>query len=614
MSDRPAGTRHGGFSRPVEKPKDSRKALRRFFGLLRPQRRTLLGIFGLTLATTLFSIIGPKVLGTATDLIVHGMAHGEIDFAALTELLAILGVLYLASAGTGWLQQVLMAAVSQKVVTDLRTQVHSKLGRLPLPYYNNHSHGDVLSRVTNDVDLVATTLQQSVVQIVTSTLAVVGTLVMMLSISPLLTLVGLIVLPLVVVVVAAITKRSRKNFVDQQRTLGDLTGHVEETLSGHVEILAFGREDAVETQFAQRNESLYNAGRKAQFLSGLMMPVMSLVNNFGYIVVCIVGGFMAAAKTISVGDIQAFLMYLRQFGMPLAQTAGAANVFQSTLAASERVFELLDEAEELPDPKPAVGLPAPPAGALAIENLHFRYLPEKPLIEGFHLSVKPGQLIAIVGATGAGKTTLVHLLLRFYEIDAGTIRLDGVDIRTCTRSDLRSRFGMVLQDPWIFHGTIEENLAFGNPRASLSDIEKAAEAAHADHFIRTLPNGYQTELDSDAATLSSGQIQLLTIARALLANPAVLILDEATSWVDTRTERALQKAMKTLMHGRTSFVIAHRLSTIRDADIILVMDQGRVVEQGRHSELLAQKGVYAALNAAGEWTADSTALEQRAAP
>jgi ATP-binding cassette subfamily B protein len=584
-----------GMGRKVEKPKDAKTATRRLLGLLAPHRNALLLIFALALAGSLFGVLGPKILGDATTLIVNGMGQGAVDFGALGRLLLFLLGLYVLSSVFGWLQQYLMAVVSQKVVTGLRTRVHGKLGRLPLKFYDKHSHGDVLSRVTNDVDTVASTLQQSLTQVVTSAISLVGTLAMMVWISGLLTLVALVVMPLVLVVVGAVTKRSRKHFADQQKHLGELSGHVEEMVSGHAEVQAFGREEASVAAFDEINARLYNAGWRAQFLSGVMMPLMNLVNNLGYVAVCVVGGLLAGGRGgLTVGDIQAFLMYLRQFGMPLAQTAGAANVFQSTLAAAERIFALLDEEEEAADPAQPVDLPAP-RGELAIEGLHFRYVADRPLLEDLNLQVEPGKVVAIVGATGAGKTTLVNLLMRFYDLDAGRILLDGHDILTLTRSGLRRNFGMVLQDTWLFEGTIRENLAFGRPGATDEEIHAAAVAAHADHFIRTLPEGYETKLGEDAQTLSQGQLQLLTIARALLADPAVLILDEATSSVDTRTERALQNAMKTLMKGRTSFVIAHRLSTIRDADTILVMDKGQVVEQGRHDDLLAAGSVYAAL-------------------
>lgn len=580
---------------PIEKPKDGKKALHRLVALMKPHGQSLFGILILALLASVFSVLGPRLLGQGTDLIVQGVRSGTIDFAGLAQLLLFLVVLYLVSAVFTWGQQWIMAGIAQKVVTGLRTQVHDKLGRLPLRYYDSHPHGDVLSRVTNDVDTVSTTLQQSLTQVVSSGISLLGTLVLMLWISPVLTLVALVVLPLVLVVVGAVTKRSRAFYAQQQKSLGTLSGHVEEMMSGHLEVQAFGRERASLEQFDAINGQLYEAGWKSQFLSGIMMPLMNLVNNLGYVAVCVVGGFLVGGRGgLTVGDIQAFLMYLRQFGMPLAQTAGAANLFQSTLAAAERIFQLLDEEEERPDPAPG------PAeieveGHLTIQNLSFRYTSDRPLIEGLNLEVNPGQVVAIVGATGAGKTTLVNLLMRFYEVDGGRILVDGHDIAFWSRSQLRRKFGMVLQDSWLFQGTIRENLALGKPGAPDSEIEAAAAAAHADHFIRTLPLGYETPLGEEASTLSQGQLQLLTIARALLADPALLILDEATSNVDTRTERALQRAMKTLMKGRTSFVIAHRLSTIRDADVILVMDKGSVVEQGNHEELLARGGAYASL-------------------
>ena len=593
----PGGPRGPGgmMGRPVEKAKDAKTAFRRLTALLIPHKLAFLLIFLVALLGSLFSVLGPKLLGDATTLIVDGMGRGGIDFGALGRLLLFLSGLYVLSSLFGWWQQYVMAVVAQKVVTGLRTQVHGKLARLPLKFYDKHSHGDILSRVTNDVDTVASTLQQALTQVVTSVISLVGTLVLMLWISWTLTLVALVVMPLVLLVVGQVTKRSRKYFADQQKNLGELSGHVEEMISGHAEVQAFGREEASIATFDNINQRLYQAGWKSQFSSGVMMPLMGLVNNWGYVAVCVVGGLLAGGRGgLSVGDIQAFLMYLRQFGMPLAQTAGAANVFQSTLAASERIFQLLDEEEESADPVNPVALTSV-QGQVAIEGLHFRYVADRPLLQNLNLKVEPGQVVAIVGATGAGKTTLVNLLMRFYDLDEGRILFDSHDVRTLTRSGLRRRFAMVLQDTWLFQGTIKENLALGNPGASDQKIFAAAEAAHADHFIRTLPDGYDTLLGEDAASLSQGQLQLLTIARALLADPVVLILDEATSSVDTRTERALQNAMKTLMEGRTSFVIAHRLSTIRDADTILVMDKGQVVEQGTHDQLLARDGVYRSL-------------------
>ena len=593
MSDQRRGP-GGMLGRPVEKAKDAKTAFRRLTALLIPHKKAFLLIFTLALLGSLFSVLGPKLLGDATTLIVEGLDKGKINFSALGQLLLFLTALYVFSSVFSWAQQWVMAIVAQKVVTGLRTRVHSKLGRLPLKFYDKHSHGDVLSRVTNDVDTVASTLQQVLTQVVTAVIGLVGTLALMFWISWVLTLVALVVMPLVLIVVGNVTKRSRKFFADQQKNLGELSGHVEEMTSGHAEVQAFGREEASLEAFAVINERLYQAGWKSQFLSGVMMPLMGLVNNLGYVAVCVVGGLLAGGRGLTVGDIQAFLMYLRQFGMPLAQTAGAANVFQSTLAASERIFQLLDEEEESAEPSEPVWLEQV-KGQLTIENLHFRYVADRPLLEDLNLTVEPGQIVAIVGATGAGKTTLVNLLMRFYDLDSGKILLDGTDIRQMTRSGLRRRFAMVLQDTWLFQGTIRENLAFGQTGATDAQIHAAAEAAHADHFIRTLPDGYNTVLGEDTATLSQGQLQLLTIARALLADPVVLILDEATSSVDTRTERALQNAMKTLMQGRTSFVIAHRLSTIQDADTILVMDKGQVVEQGNHEQLVARGGAYYSL-------------------
>ncbi|HNX92560.1 MAG TPA: ABC transporter ATP-binding protein, partial [Syntrophomonas sp.] len=481
-----------------------------------------------------------------------------------------------------------------ETVFDMRQDVDEKLARLPLKYFDAHTHGDILSRVTNDIDNISTTLQQSLTQLISAVVTLVGVLIMMLTISPWLTLIFAVVLPLSALVTKAAAKRSQIFFASQQRELGLLNGHVEEMYTGHQIVKAYGHEKQSLEKFDAINEKLYTAGWKAQFVSGLIMPLLSFINNVGYVMVCVAGGIFVTKRLITIGDLQAFIQYSRQFTQPIVQTANIINIIQSTIASAERVFEILDEAEEIPDDADAKVI-ANPEGDVAFNDISFRYQPDVPLIEDLNIDIKKGQTIAIVGPTGAGKTTLVNLLMRFYEINSGRITVDGVDIRDIKRGALRSMFGMVLQDTWLFNGTIKDNIAYGRVNATFDEIVKAARAAHADHFIRTLPDGYNTILNEEASNISQGQKQLLTIARAILADPAILILDEATSSVDTRTENYIQNAMLTLMKKRTSFVIAHRLSTIRNADLILVMNNGRVIEQGTHNELLDRKGFYADL-------------------
>lgn len=502
--------------------------------------------------------------------------------------------LYLLSALFSYFQQYIMASVAQKTVFDLRRDVNDKLTRLPLKYYDARTHGETLSRVTNDVDNISSTLQQSLTQLITAVLTIIGVIIMMLRISPLMTLIAVLTLPLSVVAITSIAKRSQKQFIRQQKELGQLNGHVEEMYTGHKVIKAFGRERKSLQQFEEINERLYEAGWKAQFISGVIMPIMSFIGNIGYVLVAVVGGILVTKGTIKVGEIQAFIQYSRQFTMPITQTANIANIIQSTVASAERVFEILDEEEEVAEEKKPVVLEQP-QGNVVFDHVKFGYDDKNILIEDMNITAKQGETIAIVGPTGAGKTTLINLLMRFYEVTDGAITVDGVNIAHMKRGDLRSLFGMVLQDTWLFNGTIRDNIAYGHEGATEEEVIRAAKTAHADHFIRTLPHGYDTILNEEASNISQGQKQLLTIARAILADPAILILDEATSSVDTRTEVYIQKAMNELMKGRTSFVIAHRLSTIKDANLILVMNHGSVIEKGTHEELLAQGGFYADL-------------------
>jgi ATP-binding cassette subfamily B protein len=487
-----------------------------------------------------------------------------------------------------------MAGVTQRTVLRLRMDVDEKLGRLPLRYFDSHPRGDLLSRVTNDIDNIGQSLQQSLTQLMTSLLTIVGVLIMMLLISPILAVISLLAVPASLVVTLFIVKRSQQQFVAQWASTGALNGHVEEMHTGHSIVKAFGRQREAIEVFDRENGRLYDASRRAQFISGIIQPAMTFISNLAYVAIAVIGGLRVASGQMSLGDVTAFIQYSRQFTFPIIQVASIVNVLQSAVASAERVFELLDEPEESADPAPAASIPAP-SGAVAFEDVSFRYLPDQPLIDDLSLEVPAGATIAIVGPTGAGKTTLVNLLMRFYELDGGRITLDGVDTREMTRDDLRSAFGMVLQDTWLFHGSVRENIEYGRLDASEEELRAAAEAAHVDHFVRTLPDGYDTVIDDDATNVSAGEKQLLTIARAFLADPPILILDEATSSVDTRTEVLIQKAMARLMRGRTTFVIAHRLSTIRDADTILVMDKGHIVEQGTHEELLARHGFYADL-------------------
>lgn len=597
----PRGGPMGPMGMPAEKAKNFKGSLRRLTAYLKPRSFNLLIVFIFAILSTLFSILSPKIMGKATTKLFEGLMMklrhvpgAHIDFDYIQHIVLILIGLYLASAMFSYIQQYIMASVAQKTVYDMRKDVYNKLSRLPLKFFDSRTHGEILSRVTNDIDNIATTLQQSLTQLITSIVTLLGIIVMMLTISPMLTLITLVTLPLYALVTSKVAARSQKYFAAQQKALGELNGHVEEMYTGHQIVKAFGHEEESIEEFDRINQTLYSAGWKAQFVSGIIMPLMTFIGNIGYVLICVVGGIFVTKRTIAIGDIQAFIQYSRQFTHPIVQTANIANVIQSTIASAERVFEILDEVEEIPDRDDAQVIKFP-NGDVKFEDVNFAYKEGVPVIENMNIDVKQGQTIAVVGPTGAGKTTLVNLLMRFYEIDGGRISVDGVDIRDIKRGSLRSIFGMVLQDTWLFNGTIRDNIAYGREGAGEAEIVQAAKAAHADHFIRTLPDGYDTVLNEEASNISQGQKQLLTIARAILADPAVLILDEATSNVDTRTEVYIQKAMITLMKGRTSFVIAHRLSTIRDAGLILVMNNGQVIEKGTHNELLAQDGFYADL-------------------
>lgn len=601
------GPKHGGFGppgavgAPIQKAKDFKGTFKRLIRYLAPYRLRLLTVFITAILGTLFTIIGPKILGKATTKIFEGITAkfngipgAGIDFEYIAKILILLAGLYLISSLFTFIQQFVMASVAQKTVYTLRKEAEDKIAKLPLKYFDSTSHGETLSRVVNDVDNISTTLQQSLTQIITAVVTLIGVTIMMLTISPIMTLILLVTLPISAVITVFVAKKSQIYFGGQQKALGQLSAHVEETYTGHEVVKSFGHEKKAMGEFEEINDTLYDSAWKAQFISGIIMPLMMFVNNIGYVLISVVGGILVTQKAISVGDIQAFIQYARQFAQPITQTANIANIIQSTIASAERVFELLDEEEEIPE-NSTPQVVHYPKGYVSFEHVSFGYKPGVTLIEDMNIEVKPGQTIAIVGPTGAGKTTLINLLMRFYEINSGKIMIDGIDIKEMKRADLRRMFGMVLQDTWLFNGTIMENIAYGRENATTEEVISAAKAAHADHFIRTLPEGYDTILNEEATNISQGQKQLLTIARAILANPSILILDEATSSVDTRTEIYIQKAMNRLMSGRTSFVIAHRLSTIKDADLILVMKQGSVIEQGNHEQLLEQNGFYADL-------------------
>ncbi|UKF01260.1 ABC transporter ATP-binding protein/permease [Paenarthrobacter nicotinovorans] len=618
-----------GMNIPAEKASNFKASARRLLGTLHPERLWLALVLVFAVASVALSVIGPRLLGEGTNLIFAGIvskqlpagvskeqviaglrASGEnskadmlgamtltpgvgIDFGALSSVLLWALALYVLASAFGWMQAYVLNGVVQRTVYRLRQRIEAKIHRLPLRYFDSIQRGELLSRVTNDVDNISQSLQQSISQVVSSLLTVLGVLVMMFLLSPLLALIALVTIPLTLGTTLLIAKRSQKLFVAQWKNTGELNGQIEETYTGHALVKVFGRQNEVQEKFRAKNGELFQASFGAQFVSGLIMPAMTFIGNLVYVGIAVVGGLQVASGSMQLGDVQAFIQYSRQFTMPLAQLGSMANMLQSGVASAERVFDLLDEDEESPEPPPS-GASAG-RGRLVFENVSFRYSPDKPLITDLSLVAEPGQSIAIVGPTGAGKTTLVNLMMRFYELDSGRITLDGVDIASISRQELRSRMGMVLQDTWLFGGTIRDNIAYGRPTASEAEIIEAAQATYVDRFVRSLPEGYDTVLDDEGGNVSAGEKQLLTIARAFLSRPSVLILDEATSSVDTRTEVLVQKAMNALRSDRTSFVIAHRLSTIRDADLILVMEDGQIVEQGTHSELLSAGAAYSRL-------------------
>ena len=594
------GHGHGHGMGGGEKAKDFKGTMKNLFEYLKPYRLSMLVVIIFAIGSATFSIVGPKVLGKATTKIFEGLMNKVsgnsigMDFDYIGKILLILLGLYVISAIFSYIQGFIMSGISQKVSYNLRKAISEKINRMPLKYFDSKTHGEVLSRVTNDIDTLSQNLNQSLSQVISSTTTIIGVLIMMLSISVQMTLVSLIMLPVSMILIMLVVKKSQKYFKQQQEYLGHVNGQVEEVYGGHNIVKAFNKENDVIEEFNKLNEELYNSAWKSQFLSGMMMPIMSFIGNLGYVLISIMGGYLAIKKTIEVGDILSFTQYVRNFTQPLSQTAQIANVMQSMAAAAERTFEFLNEDEEVQFAENPVN-PDEIKGEVSFENVHFGYTEDKTIINDFSVEIKQGQKVAIVGPTGAGKTTIVKLLMRFYDINSGTIKIDGRDINDFNRGDLRSIFGMVLQDTWLFNGSIMDNLRYSKLDASDEEVIKAAKLAHVDNFVKTLPDGYNMELNEEANNISQGQKQLLTIARAILADPKILILDEATSSVDTRTEVLIQKAMENLMEGRTSFIIAHRLSTIRDADVILVMKDGDIVEQGNHEELLEADGFYASL-------------------
>lgn len=600
---RPGGIGHGpmGMGRGFEKPKDFKGTFSKLLNYLKPYRLKLIVVMIFAIGSTAFTIRAPKTLGKATTKIFQGLVSkvsgspdGGIDFQYILNIIFLLVGLYVMSAIFSFIQGFIVTGVAQKVSYNLRKEISEKVNKLPLKYFDSVSYGDVLSRVTNDVDTISQTLNQSMSQIITSATTLVGVLIMMISISRQMTIAAILILPISMILVMSIIKRSQKFFKEQQKSLGKVNGHIEEVYSGHNIMKAFNAEEEAVAEFRRINGELYNSAWKAQFLSGMMMPIMVFVGNIGYVAVSILGGWFAIRRTIEVGDILSFIQYIRSFTQPIAQVAQISNVLQSTIAAAERVFEFLDEEEEVKESEAPVKLEGV-EGRVTFENVKFGYNEDKIIINNFSADIKPGQKIAIVGPTGAGKTTIVKLLMRFYDLKEGKILIDNNDISQFTREELRNNFGMVLQDTWLFSGTIMENIRYGRLDATDEEVIKAAKSAHAHRFIQTLPDGYNMVINEEANNISQGQKQLLTIARAILSDPKILILDEATSSVDTRTEILIQKAMENLMKGRTSFIIAHRLSTIRDADLILVMKDGDIIEQGNHQELLMKNGFYAEL-------------------
>ena len=581
------------------KPKDSKKTTKRLFGYFKVRSKLLFLIVLFAILGQLFNILGPKIMSIAVNEIFDGSVRiangvGGINFGFIGKIILILILVYVTGCLFTYLQNYIMANVGQNTMYDIRKDINLKISKIPLKYYDVKTHGEVLSRLTNDVELVSTTIQESLTQFISSLITIVGVIVVMITISPIMTAIAIGILFIGTNFIKPMVLKSQRYFREQQKYIGNLNGYIEEMYSGHNVIRAFGREPNNIEKFDEINNNLYQSGWKSQFISGIIMPIMMFINNINYIVIAIVGGYFAIIGKIGIGDIQAFIQYSRQFGMPINQLASISSIFQSTIAAAERIFEFLDEEEfssYLKDGKEIENV----KGHVTFENVKFGYFPDKILMNNINIDVKPGQKVAIVGHTGAGKTTLINLLMRFYEINSGSIKIDGVDISQMSREYLRSLFAMVLQDTWLFNGSIKENLSYSKIGATDDEILSASKSAHTDEFIRLLENGYDTVLNEDASNISQGQKQLLTIARAIIADPKILILDEATSNVDTRTEVLIQNAMKTLMKGRTSFVIAHRLSTIKDADIILVMKQGDIIEQGNHDQLMEQNGVYADL-------------------
>ena len=590
-----------GMMMPGQKPRNFRKTMRQLLTYLRPFRVSITIVVLFAIGSTAASIFGPRILGNMTNQVVSDLlarvrtrTHVPFHYAMLARVATELVVLYVFSAICNYVQGWMMTGVSQRVTYTFRRDISLKIGRLPLRYFDRRTHGEVLSRVTNDVDTVSQTLNQSLMQIITSVTMIAGVMAMMLVISWEMTLVAVVTLPLSFLLLGLIVGRSQRYFKQQQDQLGRLNGHVEEMYGGHAVMKVFNGEARSVAAFRAINEQLYASGWKAQFLSGLLFPLINFVGNLGFVGVTIAGGWLALRGRVNIGDIQAFIQYVNQFNQPIIQIANSASILQSTAAAAERVFEFLAEPEEERNPAP-VPSPRPPKGSVEFDHVHFGYEPETVVIKDFTATAAPGQRVAIVGPTGAGKTTMVNLLMRFYDVNSGSIRVDGIDIRRMSREDVRAMFGMVLQDTWLFNGTIRDNLAYGKPEATMDEVVDAARAAHADHFIRALPHGYDMVLDEEASNISQGEKQLLTIARAMLVKTPMLILDEATSSVDTRTEVLIQQAMDRLMKGKTAFIIAHRLSTIRNADLILVMRDGNIVEQGKHEELLERNGFYAEL-------------------